>query len=430
MKIKYLILFALWGAVGSAAGGEGTEEIVLPNGMSAILHPFPHTNVTCLALFVRAGSICETDSTQGLTRFMEKSLFRMTGRHRDVRAEIDSYGGNFQSGVSPDFIEFTVTASGAFLSPLLDLFDDVIRDARFSDSLAADVREDLIRRLEEESKNPDVQILSRFLALEFREHPYRFIPNGSIGGFRSLSVEDVRRHYEESFVPRNLVLVITGQFDRKALIRRLGESIGRFERKSADRPAWKPEPRHDGPVDAVQRHGFGRSVAFVAVGWPAPAASDKATYAMDVLMTALGSGESSRLNRQIRVSAPSLYSVWSEYRTPREPGYLRITAACAPSDVDSVRGAILREIRILRDDPMPEPEMTRAKRMLSATESFSREGATDFATYLGYWATVADLDLARNYTRRIQAVTPEDVQNVVRVYLRDDRRVILTLLPK
>jgi zinc protease len=430
MKIKNLIVCFLIGAAASAAGGDRTEEIVLPNGVRAILHPFPHTNVTCLALFVRAGSICETDTTQGITRFMEKSLFRMTGSRRDVRFEIDSYGGNYQSGVNPDFIEFAVTASGAYLFPLLGLFDEVIRDARFDDSLAADVRGELIRRLEEERKNPDVQILSRFLSLEFREHPYRFIANGSIAGFKSLSAADIRRHYEETFVPENLVLVVTGQFDRTELIRRLRESIGRFERTPRHRPAWKPEPPHAGPVDVVERHRFGKPVAFVAVGWPAPAASDGATYAMDVLMTALGSGESSRLNRQIRVSAPSLYSVWSEYRTPREPGYLRITAACAPSDVDSVRKAIYREVRILRDDPMPEPEMARAKLMLAATESFSREGAADYATYLGYWATVADLDLARNYVRRIRAVTPEDARNTVRAFLRDDRRVTLILLPE
>ncbi len=430
MKIINLTIILLVAGVSYASGGDKSESVTLPNGMTAILHPFPHTNVACVALFARAGSICETDSTAGITRFMEKSLFRMTGSRRDVRADIDSYGGDFQSGVNQDFAVFAVTASGDFLFPILDLFDDVVRDARFSDSLSADVRVELTRRLEEERKNPDVQILSRFLSLAFYEHPYRFMPHGSAGGFRRLTTADIRRHYEQSFVPENLVLVITGQFKRGELIGRLKGGIGRFERESPALPAWKPEPRHTGAVDVRERHGFGPSVAFVSVGWPAPAVSDPATVAMDVLVTALGKGQSSRLNRQIRVSAPSLYGVWSEYRTPRDPGFIRITAACPPVDADSVRSAIQREVRILRDDLMPEPEMARAKRMLTATEAFSREGATDYANYIGYWATMADLDLARQYLKRIRAVRQEDVRDAVRTFMTDEQRVSIILMPQ
>lgn len=430
MKIKYLSIILLLAGLSTSACGGKSESITLPNGMTAILHPFPHTNVACVALFARAGSIFETDSTVGITRSMEKSLFRMTGSRRDVRADIDSYGGDFQSGVNQDFAAFAVTVSGDFLFPILDLFDDVVRDARFSDSLSADVRLELTRRIEEERKNPDVQILSRFLSLAFREHPYRFLPHGTAEGFRSLTADDVRRHYERSFVPRNLVLVVTGHFERGELIRHLKDGIGRFERESPALPAWRPEPRHTAAVDVRARHGFGPNVAFVAVGWPAPAVSDPATIAMDVLVTALGEGQSSRLNRQIRVSAPSLYAVWSEYRTPRDPGFIRVTAACPPADADSVRSAILREVRILRDDPMPEPEMARAKRMLTATESFSREGATDYANYIGYWATMADLDLARQYVRRVRAVRPEDVRDAVRTFMTDEQRVSIILMPE
>ncbi|MBN2200427.1 insulinase family protein [bacterium] len=430
MKINSLFAILLLAGITTASAGDKSEAVTLPNGMTAILHSFPHTNVTCVALFARAGSICETDSTAGITRFMEKSLFRMTGSRRDVRAELDSYGGDFQSGVNQDFAVFAVTASGAFLFPILDLFNDVVRDARFNDSLAADVRLELTRRLEEERKNPDVQILSRYLSLAFREHPYRFMPHGSAEGFRVLTAADVRRHFEMAFVPRNLVLVVTGQFERAGLIDRLKNGIGRFERESRAFSAWRPESRHAAAVDVRERHGFGPNVAFVTVGWPAPAVSDPATVAMDVLVTALGNGQSSRLNRQIRVSAPSLYSVWSEYRTPRDPGFIRITAACPPADADSVRSAILREVRILQDDLMPEPEMARAKRMLAATESFSREGATDYANYIGYWATMADLDLARQYVRRIRAVRQEDVRNTVRTFMTDEQRVSIILMPE
>jgi predicted Zn-dependent peptidase len=68
--------------------------------------------------------------------------------------------------------------------------------------------------------------------------------------------------------------------------------------------------------------------------------------------------------------------------------------------------------------------------MVTAMTAYRSEGATDSAFDLGYWSTMAELDFARTYQYRIQAVTAEDVQNTVRTYLKDDNSVSVILLPE
>jgi len=415
----------------NAAVFAGTPvEYRLSNGLRIILEENSASQVTCMSLFVPAGSIQETEADQGIARFTEKSLFRVTRNHRDVRTEISSYGGEYASGVNQDFIFFSVTVGSAFSGPILAIYEDVILNSEFSDSLVDAVRSEMLAKIGDELQNPRVQMQSAFLQSAFKVHPYRRLPFGSAETFRKLGTGDIRRYYENNFVPDNIVMVVTGRFERRSVVERLEKSLVSFRRKSAARYEWLQEPSRTEPAFTVQTHTFPQPLAFVAVGWIAPSITNRATYAMDVALEAIGIGESSRLNREIRSSMQSVYTVWAEYRTPREPGYFLIQAICEPSVADTVRRRVLHEIEILRDDSLTPSELARAKQMITAMTAYSSEGATDRAIYLGYWSTMAALDFAKSYADRIQAVTADDVQNTVRTFLKDDNSISVILLPK
>jgi zinc protease len=415
----------------SAAAHAGTpEEHRFSNGLRIVMQEIPSSQVTCISLFIRAGSIQETEADEGVSRFLEKSLFRVTRNHRDIRTEISSYGGEYVSGVNQDFIYTAVTVGSAFSGPIRSIFEDVILNSEFSDSLVDGVRGDILIRISDERKNPRVQMQSAFLETAFTVHPYRRQPFGSIENFRKFTAADIERYYANNFVPEKIILVVTGRFDRRSIVRSLGQSLGSFGRKAAVQYKWEQEPPRTKPASVVLTHGLKPSLAFVTVGWLAPSITNRETYAMDVVLEALGAGESSRLNREIRSSMPSVYSIWADYRTPREPGYFLIMAVCEPSAADTVRGRVLKEIGILRDDSLTPAELARAKQMVTAMTAYRSEGATDCGFDLGYWSTMAELDFARTYPRRIQAVTSEDVQNTVRTYLKEENSVSVILLPE
>jgi zinc protease len=127
---------------------------------------------------------------------------------------------------------------------------------------------------------------------------------------------------------------------------------------------------------------------------------------------------------------PSVYSVWAQYLTPREPGYLIVTAVCDPAVADTVRGRILHEIRILRQDPVTAAELARAKEVFVAQRAFSQEGATDSAFLIGFWSVMKNAGFEDTYLRHIQSVQSNGIQEVARRYLNNNNSISIILLPE
>jgi zinc protease len=409
------------------------EERVLPNGVHVALLEDSRCAAVTVRLFVKAGSINETDSTSGISRLTEQSLFRQTRDNPDVRRFLDGYGVQFFTSTTPDFMYFCSTADAAFAEPILSAAVDVILNSTFTDSLVDRRKREIAVSIENDRQNPRSRILDGFLKNAFRVHPYRLLPTGSLSAVRRFTSGDVERYFQSTFVPENLTIAVTGRFDRK-LVKRLVEGpLSRFERKASTVFAWTPEPPRDTPLKIVRYHDLPTNVSLVSVGWQAPSVQNDDTYAMDVLVALLGipgMGQGFRLNRQLRDAMPSVYSAWAEYQTPREPGYLLITAVCRSGAADSVQTRILREVAILRNDPVPPGEIIRAKQAFMAQRLFSGEGPTESSFFIGFWSMMKNSGYEDTYLERIRSVGAEDVRAVARRYLKDDNFVSVLLLPK
>jgi len=166
------------------------------------------------------------------------------------------------------------------------------------------------------------------------------------------------------------------------------------------------------------------------VGWQAPSIRNPDTYGVDVLVSCLGTGKASRLNMQIRAGMDSVYSIWAEYLTPRQPGYLVIAGICHPRVAERMKERILREVDILKRDLITPAELVRAKAALRSIKAYSHQSTAGTAAYLGYGTVLGSQDFAVNYDRSIDAVTAEDMRLAAVKYLEGDRYTSVILLPK
>jgi predicted Zn-dependent peptidase len=69
-------------------------------------------------------------------------------------------------------------------------------------------------------------------------------------------------------------------------------------------------------------------------------------------------------------------------------------------------------------------ELAKAKNQLRARLVFEDDGVTSLAHQLGYYETVASVELYADLPRLIAAVTEEDVARVARQFLRSDKRTV------
>src|SRR6266511_1042708 len=93
------------------------ERHTLPNGLRVLTAPMPQAqSVTCFVMLA-AGARYETKETNGIAHFAEHMFFKGTERRptaRDLAAEVDSIGGEFNAFTSKEYTGYYVKCAAEF----------------------------------------------------------------------------------------------------------------------------------------------------------------------------------------------------------------------------------------------------------------------------------------------------------------------------
>jgi predicted Zn-dependent peptidase len=140
-----------------------------------------------------------------------------------------------------------------------------------------------------------------------------------------------------------------------------------------------------------------------------------ARYASYVLNTILGGSMSSRLFQNIREKRGLAYSVFSGINAYRDAGSLTVYAGCANEAVGEVIDLTVEELKVIRQTPVPESELRRAKDHLKGSVMLSLENTASRMSHLARQEIYFDRQFSLDETLEgIERVTPQDIQRVAR----------------
>jgi predicted Zn-dependent peptidase len=166
----------------------------------------------------------------------------------------------------------------------------------------------------------------------------------------------------------------------------------------------------------------------ICLGVPSPPLTDDNRYTTLILNTVLGSGMSSRLFQTIREERGMVYSIYSDLNPYRDTGTLCIYAGTSVGKALEVVDLILLELRKLKESPLSDEELTRAKDQLKGNILMGLESSNSRMAnlarqemYFQQFFTVEEI------TARIDAVQADAVQAMAQ-RLFDPNRIAITLL--
>jgi zinc protease len=263
----------------------------------------------------------------------------------------------------------------------------------------------------------------------FAVHPYKRPGIGSIEELDASTIDDVRAFHSTFYRPDNAILIVSGDFEQQQLdtwVDRYFTSIAKPEmaipRVTAIEPARTAEKRVDEYAPNVQ-------LPALAMTWLAPSASDTDAVALHVAQAILGEGESSRLyERLVRGEIAAEVSVDADLR--EQPGIFAAFVILASEKTPADAERILREeVSKLADKPPTAAEMEKAKNLILTGALRERETSNGKAFALGESLILEhDANFVNTGLTKLQAVTPADVQRVVRKYLIEGKPVVITYL--
>jgi zinc protease len=167
------------------------------------------------------------------------------------------------------------------------------------------------------------------------------------------------------------------------------------------------------------------------IAWHAPGLSDADFAALEVADAILAQGRSARLLQSLVFRQGLATSVTASYDGINiDPRIFLLYAQVFPGkQTAAVEKALLEEIDRLRNQPVTEAELEKAKTQIEANWYRAQDSAFYRGMQVGQYAIVGDWRKIDEYLPAIRKVRAADVQRAARRIFTEDNRTTALLVP-
>jgi len=311
---------------------------------------------------------------------------------------------------------------------VIDLEAERVANLDISEATLTSEREVVIeeRRLRTDD-SPEGRAFEALMALTFQAHPYRWPVIGWRSDLEKATVADARDFFDTYYAPNNIVIAIAGDFDAAAARAHVERTFGRLSPREIPRnPTEEPEQQGE-------RRGivyFDVRAPLLAAAWHAPPTGHDDGPALDVLSQILSDGRSSRLYRSLVYEKEEALFAYGGYWELVDAGVFYAFAGVRPdADIDAVERDFFAEIARLREGPVTEAELDKAKRQLEVSLVDGLRTNHALASRIGRdYSTFGRIRPLEERMAAIDAVTAADVQRVARTYLVAKSRTVIHVI--
>ena len=441
MKVKnrflsVIVLVAMAGLAAAQSSNPRVElkETKLGNGLRVITVEDKSAPVIALNITYNVGSRNEREGRTGFAHLFEHMMFQ--GSENVGKAEqfvlVYNNGGTMNGTTNEDRTNYFEALPANQLELALFLEADRMRSLAVTqenlDNQRNAVQEERRIGLDNAAYGKSGEIQQELMYDNFA---YKHSTIGSMKDLNAASVEDVAAFFKMYYAPNNATLTLVGDFktaEALALVKKYFDTIPRQPDPPAvdmTEPEQKGE-RRQSVDDALAR------LARISIAYKTVPGNTKDYYALAVLSTVLGGGNSSRLNQKLVREKEMVTNAGTFAQEMRGVGgfYVFATPRGSAKHAD-VEAAIYDEIARLQKEPIADWELQKAKSGARRNFINSLQSSLGRANAIGQAAVYYnDPNVINTRLDQIMAVTKEDVQRVANKYLVQNNRTVVITIPK
>ena len=215
-----------------------------------------------------------------------------------------------------------------FLEVGLEAIAEMMGFPRFDSDEIDNEREVVIEEIKRGLDNPHRQASRQLFSTVYKKHPYRLPVIGYADNIKEVSRETLVNYYQSRYVPKNMTLLVVGDFENKELKPLVEKWFGDFEPYQLNKVKRNKEPKQEKSRIQVQSTSFQEWLFYIA--WPVPSAQHKDIPALDVMSLILGQGSSSRLTRSLKIEKGLVNYIGASSFTPKDKGFAAVSMSMNP----------------------------------------------------------------------------------------------------
>jgi zinc protease len=394
----------------------------LSNGLQVVAVLQHEQPAVSMRLLVRAGTSADPKDKLGLAHLAASLLDQgtTTKSSQEMNDAVDFIGAAMGAGAGTDHTLCNMVVMKDSFETGMRMLSDMARHPGFAPAEIERQRQQMLSGLQVSAEDPGYVADSVFDRLVYGFHPYGMPENGTPATLASITREDLLAFHARHFAPNNAILAIVGDVTAEEAFSMAKKVFGDWEKR--DLPAQTfidpPDPTRRVIVvnkpDAVQTE--------VRVGHLGIARKHQDYMAVNLAIRILGGEGSNRLHQVLRTERGLTYGAQANMDTHKESGDFEAETNTRSEATVEVLRLIVDEFWRLQRERVNSRELDGAKAYMTGSFPLTIESpeaiAMQVVNSLFYGLPLDDL---QNFRERVNAVTPDDIQRVAKVYLRPDR---------
>jgi zinc protease len=406
------------------------DEIVsvLKNGMVVIAKRVPSPAVAVRG-YVMAGGVYEGQWLGGgLSHLLEHLV---AGGTNDRRTEeqnrnlLQQIGNNSNAYTTNDHTAYFVNTTPENVDAAVDLVAGWMLGAKITPAEYAREYEVVQRELEKDMGEPDWVFYYLTVRNRYQVSPMRVPTIGYKEVIQGLSRDDVYAYYKKAYQPNNMVFAVAGNLEPQRMLEAVAKNVASNPPGRAFGHDIEEEPAVTAPRTVVATFPkLGQ--AKLELAFPSIRLVNPDLYALDLLATILGRGESSILIEEIRDKRGLVSGIAAMDNTPQfVDGAFEIDMELPTEKMGEATSAVLEELEKIKKEGVSEERLARAKTQTKTARAFATQTAEAVAASLAtdFMAT-GDIHFSDRYVERSEKVTAQQIKEVANRYF--DRQKLLT----
>ena len=399
------------------------EKIKTDTGIEVIFDKLESISTCSVGVFVKTGSRDESDTEEGISHVLEHMIFKgtPTRSYFEISEEIDYLGANVNAHTTKEETVFYINALTQFLGKSVDILFDIVTNSTIDEKELEKEKDVIVEEIKMYEDSPDDLVF---------ETNYADCINGQYGkpiigteeSVKGFTAKEIRKYYRERYTKDNILIVVSGNFDKDEIIQKINEYFGKLADTKVDR-----REKIDFSFNAGKKT-VSKDINQVNICISHKSEdynSEKKVYT-DILSNIIGGSMSSRLFQEIREKNGLAYSVYTYNQYYLSGG---LTSTYIGTNLESYEKAIeitLLEFKKLRENGVTEEELQKSKNKYISRISFATENPRSRMGILGnYYIRKNEILNTEKLKNEVNAVRLEDVNNFARTkYLEENITVL------
>lgn len=358
------------------------EKTVLPNGVRVVSVNMAESTSAALRFLVRVGSAFEDRDEQGISHFAEHMLFQGTAQRPSFGAigrAIESIGGAINGQTGHLATTYWVKLLPEHLETSFAVLSDLLLHPRLEPHDINRERQVVLEEINRRHDRPDEYVWELLEGALWPNQPMGRAALGTPETLASFDRDKLASYLADHYRSADLVVAAAGPLQHEQLVDLANRYLGEMA-PGASNPMPKASFQPGRVVDVQQRP---TAQVSLCMGFPAFGHLDPRIHTSHVLATLLGRGISSRLFLNIRERLGLAYSIGTSAIDLIVTGGMIIRGGLRTDRLSEAIEAIVWELERLKNQPIDEEEISRAKELEKARILFGMESVGVVADHFG-----------------------------------------------